>query len=311
MELVPAQKQKVWKLPAIVNFSCGGMGTGLYLLGLFVAPPQDINWLQAVMQGRNDWLLSFILASALKLLGPALVGLGFLALTIEAGRPRRGLNLFRHLRRSWMSRETLAAALFIPLAGLDWLWPDPALRALAALAAFALMLCQGFIVYRARGVTAWNTPLMPLLFATSGLATGSGLTLVVLTLLKLWFEQNIRPAGSLVWIALMVGVLNLGTWLIYTWTPDRAFRQATTALRHPNALALIVGAGHLLPAMLLSLALIGIPSSALQSVTLILSGLAFIFGGIRQKYAIVLESGYLRTIELPIRRRPVVIEQRT
>ncbi len=310
MDLVPAQKQKVWKLPAIANFSCGGIGAGFYLSGLLVTLSQDGNWLQALMRGREDWLSLFILAGVLKLLGPALVGLGFLALTTEAGRPRRGLNLFRHWRRSWMSRETLAAALFIPLTGLDWLMPNPILRVLAALAAFTLMLCQGFIVYRARGVTAWNTPLMPVFFATSGWATGSGLMLVVVTPLNLSFGRNMLPTTSLAWISLVAGVLNLGAWLVYTWTPNRAFRQATVALRRPNALVLIVGTGHLLPALMLSVALVGNLSGQLQPVLTILSGLALIYGGIRQKFAIVLEAGYLRAIALPIPRRPAVAEQR-
>jgi phenylacetyl-CoA:acceptor oxidoreductase 26-kDa subunit len=300
MELIPAQKQKVWKWPAATNFSLGGMGTGFYLVGLLLVH----------MTVAGSWFPALLQTAPFKLLGPALVGLGFLALTTEAGRPQRGLNLFRHLRRSWMSRETLAAALFIPLAGLDWLFPNPALSLLAAAAGLALMVCQGFILYRARGVTAWNSRWMPLFFITSGLATGSGLMLVVLTLFNLLFGARVYAVVPLPLVALGAGVLNLGIWWVYTWKSDRAFQKATSALRHPNALAFIVGVGHLLPIVLLLLTLTLIPSGAPQSATLVVAGLALMFGGVRQKFGIILEAGYLRPIVLPIPRAQTIVEAR-
>ncbi|RME43027.1 MAG: hypothetical protein D6791_16450, partial [Chloroflexi bacterium] len=115
MELIRPIKQTVWRWPAVAQFTLGGMGTGFYLLGLLIAA-----------RSGGDMPESFVLAAVFKLLGPALAALGFLALTTEAGRPSRGHNLLRHLRRSWMSRETLAGAVFIPAAFLDWLFPQPA-----------------------------------------------------------------------------------------------------------------------------------------------------------------------------------------
>ncbi len=297
MELVTAQKQKVWKWPAATNFSLGGMGTGYYLAGLLLVH---------VIPG--DWFPALLQTAVFKLLGPALVGIGFLALTTEAGRPQRGINLLRHLRRSWMSRETLAAALFIPLAGLDWLFPNPALCLSAALAALALMVCQGFIVYRARGVTAWNTRWMPLFFVTSGLATGSGLMLVVFTLFDLLFGERVYTIASLPLVALSTGILNLGVWLLYLRPSNHAFQKATAALRHPNALALSVGLGHLLPILLLTLALLTNLASLGQSAVVILAGLGLIFGGVSQKFAIILDAGYLRSIVLPVPRRQAIAE---
>jgi hypothetical protein len=74
MELIGPQKQKVWKLPAVINFSCGGIGTGFYLVAF------------ALMQAPGgDWLHTLLGTALFKLPGPALVGLGFLALTTEAG----------------------------------------------------------------------------------------------------------------------------------------------------------------------------------------------------------------------------------
>ncbi len=304
MDLIPAQKQQVWKWPAIANFSCGGIGTGFYLIGLLVALPGDGNWLQALTQGRDDWVSSLLLSAVLKLLGPAVVGLGLLALTTEAGRPRRGLNLLRHWRHSWMSRETIAAGLFVLLPGLDWLWPNPALRALAALAAIALVLSQGLIVYHARGVIAWNTPLMPLLFATSALATGGGLMLIALTLSQLWL--GLLPVSPIVIVTLLAGALNMTAWFAFLRTPDRAFQQATAALRHRDAVAHIFGLGLLLPALLLSFAIIANPVGPWGAAAIVVSGLALIAAGIRMKFSVVLEAGYLRAIALPVLVRPAI-----
>jgi phenylacetyl-CoA:acceptor oxidoreductase 26-kDa subunit len=297
MELIAPQKQRVWKLPAVVNFSCGGIGTGFYLVGLALAQAPGADWLHALVR-----------TAVFKLLGPALVGLGFLALTTEAGRPRRGINLFRHLRRSWMSRETLAAAIFIPAAGIDWLFPHPALRAVAVGAAFALMLCQGFIVYRARGVTAWNSAWMPLFFATSGLAAGSGLLLVVLSLYNAFLAPGIRAILPLPLVALVAAVLNAVVWAVYLATPDKGFQRATEALRRPGSIVRALGVGHLLPAALLAVVLSGNISGAPQLALEVVAGLALIYGGVSQKFGIIIEAGYLRPIVLPVPRRQVVGE---
>lgn len=292
MELIGAQMQRVWKLPAVVNFSCGGIGTGFYLVGLLLAPAPGGNWLQ-----------SLLVSAPFKLLGPALVGFGFLALSTEAGRPMRGFNLFRHLRRSWMSRETLAAAIFLPAAGLDWMFPNPGLRAIAAVAALALMLCQGFIVYRARGVTAWNTPLMPLLFTTSGLASGTGLALIVVPLFVGFSSQIVYAELPLAFVGLVTAGLNASVWLVYSNLPGDAFRKATAVLHRGDRLALVIGVGHVLPMLLLAAGTLASPSGP-SGIFLVVCGAALVLGGVSQKFGIIMEAGYLRAInlEMPARR---------
>lgn len=288
MELIRPMKQTVWKWPAVVNFSLGGLGTGFYLLGLLVGPPEGASFLQLAL---------------FKLLGPLLAGLGFVALTTEAGRPMRGYNLFRHLRRSWMSRETLAAAIFIPVAGLEWLLPHPALRALAGAAAVGLMISQGFIVYRARGVTAWNVPLMPLLFVTSGFATGAGLMLAIAPFLGGRFQQS--AGGTIVLAGLVAVLFNLVVWILYLRGPNSAFQRAIEGLRRSNALALSVGLGHLLPALLLvSAVLSGGGANQLALLAGGVAGLTMIAGGVTQKAGIILGAGYLRAIVLGPPRPP-------
>ena len=282
-ELIQPKKQKVWGWPAVASFILGGTAAGIYLISLAMAS------LQGAPLGVSQPVI-------FKWLAPVLTGLGFLALTVEVGRPLRSYKLLRHLRRSWMSREALAGAIFVPAAVLDWLFPHPALSLLAAAAAMLLMISQGFILYWAQAVTAWNVPLMPLLFISSGFATGGGLVLLLAAL-----DRSAPGPGPAVIVLIWV-VVDLAVWLLYLyWSQDAAFRAATKVLRRPKALVLTVGVGHLLPALLLLLLLVGPRVGAgaeLRPIAAALAGLTVLTGGASQKTGIILEAGYLRGIVL-------------
>lgn len=268
--LIPPRKQTVWGWPAVVNFSLGGLGSGLYLLWSLLA---------AARGGAAGGAL-------VQLAGPALAGLGLAALTAEAGHPLRGHNLLRHLRRSWMSREALFGGLFMAAAALNWLAPNPGLHGLAVAAAAALLISQGLIVCRARGVPAWNVPIMPVLFLTCGLATGAGLALAL-------SGAGLLARGTdLVWAGLTAASLNLVVWLLYVYRPEADFQQVTGALRTPRSHALIVVMGHLFPVALLA----GLPGAAAPVWTL--AGVCLLLGGVLQKTGIILAAGYLRAIRL-------------
>lgn len=282
MELIQPTKQEVWGWTGVVNFALGGMGAGFYLLSSVATI------LQSGISGLSQpvWF---------KLLPPVLISLGFLTLTIEAGRPLRGRYLLRHLRRSWMSRETLAGAVFIPAAVLDWFFPHPALWALAAAAAIGLMISHGCIVYRVRAVAAWNVPPVPLLFLTSGFTMGGGLMLLAA------LGRLTLRAGPVA-IALICVVLDMAVWFLYLrWPHDVAFREATEPLRRPSSLILTVGVGHVLPVLLL-LVLLAAPGAGIGTgpwaVAAALAGLAMVAGGVSQKASIILKAGYLRGIAL-------------
>lgn len=295
MELIKPQLQKVWKWPAATNFTTGGIGTGFYLIGMFLGLPRNEQWLTALLAGQ-DWFLLAFWSTVFKLLGPALVGVGFIALTSEAGRPLRGINLFRHLRRSWMSRETLGFALFALFAGLDWLFPNAALKWLAAVSALFLMFCQGMIPYAARGVTAWNSKLMPLVFMASGFASGVGL---LLPLAGFYGALDMR----IVWIALASLAANLVVWLVYIRSGDEAFQNATEALRRIESLAFTVGAGVILPLLLFIMAMFMSSNSSANAVAVGFAGLAILVGNVAMKFGIVLQAGYLRAITLKVTKK--------
>ncbi|MCK4605171.1 MAG: polysulfide reductase NrfD, partial [Deltaproteobacteria bacterium] len=178
MQLISPMKQRVWHWPAVANFFLGGMAGGLYLIQSVLTHFVDM------AKGNSLFVKFTLVASALILLGLLLVGL-------ESGRPMRGLYVFREPRRSWMSREAWAAVVFVPAAILNCIIPNPVVLSLAIFAAFFFMVSQGLIVYSARGVTAWNVPIIPLFFISSGLATGSGLFLLLTTVADLGLNKTV------------------------------------------------------------------------------------------------------------------------
>jgi phenylacetyl-CoA:acceptor oxidoreductase subunit 2 len=194
-----------------------------------------------------------------------------------------------------MSRETLTGIIFIPVAALDWLFPHPALWALAAVSAMGLMISQGFIFHRIRAVPAWNAPLVPLLFLSSGFATGSGLLMLVAP-----GELTVGTRPVLVGLGCIA--INVAVWLLYLRWPDGvAFHKAMEVLRRPNRQAFTVGVGHLAPILLLSLSLLTPGAGAgvgLGRVATTLAGLSIIAGGVSLKSGLVLKAGYMRGIVL-------------
>ncbi len=275
-EIIPPKKQTVWRWPAVINFSLGGMGAGLYLWGLL------LSWLQGDLPS----------AFAIKVGGPLLVALGLASLSHEAGRPLRGIHLWRHVRSSWMSREAVAAGIFIPLAVLDWLFPHPVLRTVAGLAALFFMVAQGFIPYRGRGVTAWYVPHVPVMFATSGPMTGFGL----LVLLAAFTGFSVPPA--LWWLGVLFILANAGVWWHYLnqEPSDTAFQRALEILRQPVAMIWVMGIGHALPFVFLVVAGATGPTEGAARLLALVGGAALLVGGTLQKAYLILEAGYLRAI---------------
>jgi DMSO reductase anchor subunit len=211
MQLIAPTKQKVWHWLAVVNFFFGGMATGFYLIQSIF--PHIVN------NPISDFqLVSFTLvASVLLLLGLLLVGL-------EAGRPMRGFYVFRDFRHSWMSREALAATIFVTAAILNCIIPNLVFLYLAMLAAAVFMISQGLIVYSAKGVTAWNVRIIPLFFVTNGFATGSGLFLLLATLF------NLGTNRTAVAISVFAAVINLLVWLSYLKWSRRCFCRTVAYL---------------------------------------------------------------------------------
>jgi len=107
-----------------------------------------------------------------------LLGAAGLISFLHLGHKRNAWRAVVHQRKSWLSREILAAGLFglawAAAAGLAWLHPAPPswLRALLALLGLALIFSMAQ-VYRLRAVPAWNTWRTPLSFFLSAAILGA------------------------------------------------------------------------------------------------------------------------------------------
>jgi phenylacetyl-CoA:acceptor oxidoreductase subunit 2 len=275
--MLPAVQQQVWGGKAVVNFACGGAGAGLVVAAFAVG------------------LASPAAAPALRgleALGLLLVGIGFASVAAEAGRPLRALYVFRHLRRSWMSREAAAALLFGILVAAGLWTPHPLPRALAAAAGLAFMATQGFILFAARAVPAWRMWQVPVLFVTSGIAKGLGLLLVGAALAGV--APTLLPAA---WLAGSVLLLDLGAWAGYVAAKGGppARREALALLKWGRVAAGVVGLGHAVPLALLAAGLgWDLPAPGL----LALAGGCMVAGGAFLKWAVVRRAGRLHPLGL-------------
>jgi formate-dependent nitrite reductase membrane component NrfD len=272
-ELLHAGRQALWGRLAVANFFLGGAGAGVYVLA-------------AVLSGFER---SPILGAA-SALGPVLVIAGFLSVAAEAGRPLRGPFVLKRIRSSWMSRELWAGGAFIALSAADLLDPRLVWRVGAVLAALLLALAQGAILSRAKGVSAWSVPVMPLLFLVSALVSGAG-TLILTLPLSVPGGAGRALEG---WTAglLLLSALVWGSYI--GWPGGPAFRQATASFRTAGTLVGIFGVGHLLPLFFLTVGL-WVPTFLWAA----LAGALLLEGQLQAKARLILRAGELRPITIP------------
>src|SRR3989304_3349551 len=100
VELIPARRQILWGWQAVVNFTLGGVGAGLYGT--------------AVLAAGFERTAAVVLASWL---APLLVLAGFAAVAGEAGRPLRGPRGLWDVGASGGSRGVWVGAGLVLLGG--------------------------------------------------------------------------------------------------------------------------------------------------------------------------------------------------
>lgn len=197
IEIVAPIRQHHWKWPAVLNFFLGGSSAGLFL---------HLFWSHIILGNPSVDQITGILFVV-----PALMAaIGLACLALEAGRPLRGIHLGRHLAQSWMSREALLGVMFITLTIFYALTLRPQLAVAAAVAALLFMLSQGFILSRCRAVAVWNSYAMPMLFFTSGIASGYGMWLF------LRVSPRLNPGNLWISWGTVVVVVNFIAWLIFS-----------------------------------------------------------------------------------------------
>ncbi|WP_138429436.1 DmsC/YnfH family molybdoenzyme membrane anchor subunit [Fodinibius saliphilus] len=274
--------QNVWRLPAVLNFTLGGVGSGIYLVGTFLSCFQEFS---------TSTNLFYIVSA------PLLIILGLFAVSQEAGRPSRAIYLMRNWKQSWMSRETLAAAIFIPSCFLEVIFSSIFFSLVGFISGLIFLISQGMIMYKSRGLPAWNIWLTPVLFVVSGFVAGSGLLLCFLT-----FSGNTSPYLAFTTLGFLL--LDIILWYAYVnYTQDPAFRLATRHLRKAKYRFTIPIVGHALPALVIVVEIYRMlfHPEFLTGITSYLAAFAALipmYTAYKIRYGIVIKAGFYRKITL-------------
>jgi len=148
----------------------------------------------------------FVVSSWLLYPFGAVVGLIFVAVGKSAahlvylGRPARFLRLFMKPKTSWISRGLIAMMVLVvfgaaylapylaPMVGINWtLWTltDAVGRSLfgvAMVAAFIVMIYDGFVLNSCKSISSWHTMLLPVMFFFYSVAGGVAMSTLMTTL---------------------------------------------------------------------------------------------------------------------------------
>jgi len=275
LDIVPAEKQKVWKWPAAANFVLSGAGSGLYVLTclLFL--------LSQKTAPRGLSVFSDITAVVF-------VMMGFLCVSLELGCLPSTRYSLRRVSSSWISREVLFGVVFVASAGVNLVFDSRIFGVAASLAAAGILVSQGFILKAARSVTAWNVRLMPALIITSGLHSGYGLSLVI---------HAAAPASSVTYLVagIALNLMNLIIWGISVTSASFETNPVAQSLGSHKFRIVALGLGHIAPLLLITLCSVlwdHHAGSVFCRPFLFLTGIGMLAGSALQKIFIVSKAGY-------------------
>jgi formate-dependent nitrite reductase membrane component NrfD len=249
----------------------------LLILGHFLSGVGAGTWLFSLWLGYRPGLVAAVGAMA----AAGLAHLFFL------GHPERFWRMLR-VRTSWIARGFLGMSLFMVGAVLTLGLPGGALRSLAltlAVAGAAIVIVYKGNVYAAsKGVPFWNSPLLPVLYATYAIRGGLALLLVALPLSG-GLADTRRMELIELWVAVSAAVM-LGFYLGVMRDTSPAARRSVAELTGGRA-ALgfylgTVGAGLVVPILVGMAGAMG----ALPGLALAVTGAFSLAGDFFAKYAI-------------------------
>lgn len=272
------RRQQHWDWRAASNFIGGGAGGGL----LFFAAV-------AALVGVD--------AGALVVAGMVLIATGLFCVWLEIGKPWRAMNVYRHLARSWMTREAAVAPLLFAAGAAAVFTGKPAFVVLAGLLGAAFGYSQARILSADKGIPAWRHPrCRPFVIAT-GFTEGVALVAVAAPALRLTVELQVGLAALLLAL-LLVRVLLWRSFLLGLQSA-RAPEGSIGALKAIDRRFLLVG--HVLPAGLLLVTALGAPATG--AVAAIAGALAAGAGWVA-KYTLVRRAAFTQGFalkHLPVR----------
>jgi phenylacetyl-CoA:acceptor oxidoreductase subunit 2 len=261
-------RQSAWDWRAAGNFIGGGSGAGLLLFA-------------AVVPGPGYRIQT--------VLGMALIAAGLLSVWAEIGRPWRALNVFRHARTSWMTREAMLAPLVFltgaaaAVHGGGWLaWGTALLAAL-------YLYCQARMLNAGHGIPAWRQRwVIPLIFITA-LAEGAGGCAIV----RSFADGRAMPP----WLPWVLAGLAAGRLLVYT-----IYRTSLARTGAPrNALATLNDFARPLAMFEIAVVLAAVAGVAFGRVggILAIAGLLAVIAGWLLKLTIVVHAAFNQGFALP------------
>ena len=283
MNVVEPTLQTNWDWRAAGNFNGGGSGSGL----MIVSPV-------AFIAGLPYWPLAFT--------AMVLVGCGLLFVWAEIGRPWRAINVYFNPQTSWMTRESIVSLPFFAFGllavALDFFaFGSEPVRGLAvgvaALIGAGYLYCQTRILFASKGIPAWRHPALKGVIASSGLAEGAGVVVLVGPFVA-------APTVTLAVLLVLLVALRGVAWRHYLvrLRADGAPREALKALDDANP-GLLWGA-HGAPALLALLALLALAFGVGFSAWLLaLAGLMTVLGGWWLKFVVITKASFNQGFALP------------
>jgi len=246
--------QQHWDWRAATNFMFGGTGAGLLAVAAFASPAPELAFEVALL----------------------LIAAGLTAVWLEIGRKLRAVHVMFNPLTSWMTRESLAAAVLFGCAIAYLAFGDAWLRVAAGIAACAFLFCQALILRASKGIPAWRMPEVVPLILSSGLAEGAGVLLVF----------DAQPVVlALFGLAVLVRSL--------AWSGYRG------ALGQPGAQAALEPAGKLLMQLGTVAPLALLLASLLLPQAAALAGIAALAAGWRLKFVLVARASFNQGFALP------------
>lgn len=177
--------QQEWNVIIAIYLYLAGMGAGSFIIGIL------IHWMGISF---NPLPIPFLDLLGIRLdltkipifWGAIMVSIGAPFLILDLGIKWRFMYACLNPRTSWVARGFIILSVFIifgllifvkSLLPFKWLSPESSVwlipEGIAFVFAFATALYTGILLKATKSVPLWNTPLLPILFLTSALSTGS------------------------------------------------------------------------------------------------------------------------------------------
>jgi formate-dependent nitrite reductase membrane component NrfD len=258
-----------------IAFYAGGLGGGLYLVSLYF----NSLWGMFI-----SWLIIAVIKGGAHL--------------IYLGKPLRFWRIITRPNTSWLARGIIFVFSFIVFAVIQlifshWLPGSVAeivFKALAGIAALAVMVYTGFVLNSIKSVPFWNSTLLPLLFVLCGILGGFGLS-VIIALNGGNVQLSAAETGSR-WLLIINALLII----IYLWTA--ANREATgkksVMEQMRGSLAPVFWIGIVLLGIIipLAIALSGLIAGEVSSALLISGVFCEVIGGLALRYCVLKAGAY-------------------